>query len=238
MAVYVGCSGWFYFHWNERFYPNELPQNKWFKFYTEKFNTVELNSTFYRFPKPSTAKAWVRQSPPNFIYTLKVNRMITHIKKFKNCRTLIKEFYAVGDVLKEKLGCFLFQLPPSLKFSKQKLNEIINQLDLDKKNVIEFRHPTWFTQEVYEKLKDHNIIFCCVSAPGLPEHVIKTADDIYIRFHGKEHWYWYNYTREELSTFARKIKSLKPKNTWAYFNNDSNAYAPWNALDFRKLLEL
>ena len=236
MECFIGCSGWFYWHWKGLFYPDDLEQSKWFKHYTKCFNTVELNSTFYRFPKPSTAKGWYRQAPPSFIYTLKVNRLITHIKKFKGCNQLIKDFYKVGDEVKEKMGCFLFQLPPSLKYNKKKLDEIMDQLDLERSNVLEFRHPSWFTEEVYDSLKSSGIIFCAVSAPGLPETLVKTADDVYIRFHGKESWYAYEYSKEELKEWKARIEKLKPKRVWAYFNNDANAYAPFNALALKKLL--
>lgn len=237
MEYNIGCSGWFYWHWKGLFYPEELPQSKWFNYYTEKFDTVELNSPFYHWPKISTAKSWYRKSPKNFVYTLKVNRFITHIKKFKNCKKLIDSFYKIGEELKEKMGCFLFQLPPSLHFSKRKLEEIIRQLNSEKTNVIEFRHKSWFIPEVYEKLKTNGIIFCIVSAPELPEDFVKTADDVYIRFHGKTNWYADNYSDEELREWAKKIKKSKAKRIWVYFNNDANAYAPWNALKLRKILE-
>lgn len=236
MQIKIGCSGWFYWHWKGRFYPKELPQSKWFKYYASKFNTVELNSTFYHFPKASTAKNWYRQSPKGFTYTLKVNRMITHIKKFNGTKRLIKEFYRIGDELREKLGCFLFQLPPSVKFNEKKLEEIINQLDMEKKNVIEFRHKSWFTKEVYKILRKNKIIFCIVSSPTLPEQFVKTVPDVYIRFHGHDRWYASNYTDSELKKWVEKIKKSRAKQIWAYFNNDFNANAPKNALTLRKLL--
>ena len=233
---HIGCSGWFYWHWKRKFYPANLPQSKWFQFYAKHFSTVELNSPFYHFPKLSTAKAWYRNSPKNFIYTLKVNRFITHIKKFKGTSGLIKDFYKLGDGLKEKMGCFLFQLPPSLRFNMEKLNEIIKQLDAERNNVIEFRHESWFTEEVYDKFKKNNIIFCIVSSPEMPETFAKTADDIYIRFHGKEDLYGSNYSNKELKSWAKKIKNSRARNTWAYFNNDSNAYAVKNSLCLKEIL--
>jgi len=236
MRVNVGCSGWFYWHWKDRFYPSNVPQSKWFKFYTTKFNTVELNSTFYHFPKISTAKNWYKQSPKNFIYTLKVNRVITHIKKFKATSQLVKDFYKVGDELKEKIGCFLFQLPPSLKFNKKKLDGIIDQLDLKRRNVLEFRHESWFTPEVYEILRKNKIIFCIVSSPSLPEDFVKTTEEIYVRFHGRGGWYSSNYSDDELKEWAKKIKKSKAEQVWAYFNNDFNANATRNALTLKKML--
>ncbi len=235
---YIGCSGWFYWHWKKRFYPENIPQSKWFQHYAKHFDTVELNSPFYHFPKLSTAKSWYRNAPDNFIYTLKVNRFITHIKKFKGTKKLIKDFYKLGNALNEKMGCFLFQLPPSLKYNEEKLNEIIKQLDAERKNVVEFRHESWFTEEVYDKFKKNNIIFCIVSSPEMPETFAKTADDIYIRFHGKMSMYGSLYTNKELKNWAKKIRKSRAKNVWAYFNNDDNANAVRNALELRKILKV
>jgi uncharacterized protein YecE (DUF72 family) len=234
---YLGCSGWFYWHWKGKFYPNELPQSKWFQYYAQHFNTVELNSTFYHFPKQSTAKNWYRQAPKGFVYTLKVNKNITHIKKFVDTQIEIKNFYKLGDELKEKMGCFLFQLPPSLKFDGNLLKKIIEQLDPERKNVIEFRDKSWFKHEVYEELDKANITFCIVSSPTLPEDFVKTSKDIYIRFHGKTAWYRYDYSQEELKAWSERIKKAKPENAWVYFNNDANAFSADNCLKLKRFLE-
>jgi uncharacterized protein YecE (DUF72 family) len=233
---YIGCSGYYYWYWKERFYPESLPQSKWFQHYTKYFDTVELNSPFYRWPKPDTPKSWYRNAPEGFVYTIKVNRRITHIKKFKDTKQLIKDFYKLGDDLIEKMGCYLFQLPPNLKFSEGKLKEITSQLNSERKNVIEFRHESWFNAEVYEEFKKNNIIFCILSSPSMPEDFVKTADDIYIRFHGKRSLYASNYSNKELGEWVKKIKKSSAKNSWAYFNNDANAFAVKNALEFKKLL--
>lgn len=236
MWHFIGCSGWFYWHWKGIFYPQDIPQSKWFQHYIKYFDTVELNSPFYHWPKQSTAKTWYRQAPEDFVYTLKVNRLVTHIKKFKGTSRLVKDFYKLGDELKEKMGCFLFQLPPSLRYSENKLKEIVEQLDPEKKNVVEFRHVSWFKKEVYDQLVKNNVIFCIVSSPELPEDFVKTADDIYIRFHGKGSWYGSNYSNKDLRQWCQKIKKAKAKNVWAYFNNDTNAYAVKNSLYLKKLL--
>jgi len=235
MANYLGTSGWYYQHWRGVFYPADLKQSKWFDFYCSKFKTVELNSTFYHFPTEKTAQTWYKKSPEGFIYTLKVNRFITHVKKFKGCKKQIRDFYRIGALLKEKRGCFLFQLPPSLKYSKGKLKEIISCLDGVYKNVVEFRHQSWFKEEVYDLLKEEGIIYCVVSAPGLPEDFKRTAKDVYVRFHGKESWYGSNYSTKELEMYAKKIKKLRAKNNWIYFNNDYKAYAVKNCLMMKKL---
>jgi len=234
---YIGCSGWFYRHWEGTFYPENLSQSKWFKYYAENFKTVELNSPFYHFPKISTAKTWYQNAPKDFIYTLKVNRVITHMKKLKGTTRLIEDFYKLGGELKEKMGCFLFQLPPSLRYSKPKLHELLHQLDPQWKNVVEFRHESWFIDEVYQELEKNKIIFCIVSSPRFPDTFVQTAEDVYIRFHGTSSWYASNYSSKELQSWAKKIRGANAINVWAYFNNDMNAYATKNSLSLRKLLQ-
>lgn len=233
----IGCSGWFYLHWQGKFYPQELKTSQWFDFYSKKFGTVEINSSFYHFPQEKTVKNWAKKAPADFTYTVKANRFITHIKKFKKSKKLVKDFYKVTSHLEEKLGAILFQLPPSLHFKTKKLEEIVSQLNPEKENVLEFRHDSWWNQEVYDKLKENNIAFCVVSAPQLPEDVKITAKHAYFRFHGKK-WYATNYSKKELKDWAEKMKKTRAKKVYAYFNNDYNAFAPKNALQLKKILKV
>ncbi len=236
MNYYIGCSGYFYWGWKGKFYPEDLKPNQWFKYYSENFNTVEINSTFYHFPKKHSLKKWYREAPENFKFTLKVHKSITHLKRFRDVKDELNKFYETTSLLENKLGCLLFQMPPSFKYSKENIELIIENLNKDFKNVVEFRHVSWWNKEVYEVFKENKIIFCSVSAPKLPDDIIKTSNDIYIRFHGKNKWYRYNYSNQELKTYAEKIKSLKCENLYCYFNNDFNAYAPFNALKFKEIL--
>src|SRR5450432_3962287 len=129
MLFHIATSGWFYREWKGAFYPDELPSHKWFSHYAQQFNTVELNAPFYRWPKPATVKTWIRQSPEHFRYSVKVNRVITHDKRFQGTEDLIREFYEIASVLGPKMGCFLFQLPPNFEFSAERLEMILSQLD-------------------------------------------------------------------------------------------------------------
>ncbi len=238
MKYHIGCSGYFYWGWKGKFYPEDLKPNQWFKYYSSIFDTVEINSTFYHFPKSSTIKKWYKDSPENFVFSVKVNKTITHLKKFKDTQDLINQFYkVVSENLNEKLGTFLFQLPPSYKYSKNNLQKIINQLNPEFKNVVEFRHKSWWNEEVYKILKENNICFCSISSPKLPEDLIKTSDFGYVRFHGKEGWYNYDYSDKELKEWAEKIKQAQFKECFIYFNNDYNAYAPKNALTLKEMLK-
>lgn len=236
MAKYwIGCSGWQYAEWRDKFYPNDLPKKQWFNYYAEHFNTVEINSTFYHFPQAKFFEKWYLQAPKNFKYSLKMNRMITHYKRFKETKKLIKDFYRLTDALEEKLGCILFQLPPSMHYDFDLLERIIEQLDLSKHNVIEFRHTSWWQEEVLNYFKKYNLTFCSVSAPKLPKQIINTNKLYYGRFHGSREWFRGKYSKLTLQKFTKEIQLHNFKEVWAYFNNDIDANAPVNALEFNKL---
>jgi uncharacterized protein YecE (DUF72 family) len=234
---YVGCSGWFYWHWRGVFYPDGLPTNQWFKHYAHRFSTVELNAPFYSWPTVGTVNSWVKQvGRKKFKYTIKVCELITHVKRFRGTKELVRDFYYIAEVLGPRLGCFLFQLPPSFHYTRARLQHIIGQLDHSQRNVVEFRHKSWWNHEVYDAFKKTGTIFCSCSAPKLPDDLIKTADDIYIRFHGLKRWYRHDYAKEELAEWAVKIKESGAKRVWAYFNNDREGYALKNAKQFLRLL--
>jgi len=237
---FLGCSGFYYNHWKGIFYPEDLSKNKWLEFYMEHFNTVEINSTFYRFPKDKTVKNWASKAKSNFKYSLKVNKMITHNKKFIDTKDLVEQFYSLASLLNDKLGCILFQLPPSIHKDINKLNEIISQLNPSYKNVIEFRHKSWWDPEVYKILEKNNITFCSTSSPKLPEDLIITSNIVYIRFHGKSRWFRHNYTDDELKIWVDEIKKISSeiKEIYIYFNNDFEGYAINNCKNLFKLLNL
>lgn len=234
---YVGCSGWFYWKWRGLFYPEGMATGEWFNYYATEFDTVEINASFYSWPTIANVKAWQRQAAGrNFIYTVKVCELITHIKKFKGTKMLVKDFGTIPDVLGERMGCFLFQLPPSYHYSTPRLKSVLSQLDPARRNVIEFRHKSWWNETVYKAFRKAGAIFCSCSGPRLPDELVKTADEVYVRMHGPERWYRHNYSRDELRTWAERIKASGAKRAWIYFNNDNDAYAIGNAKEMRRLL--
>jgi uncharacterized protein YecE (DUF72 family) len=236
-AVVVGCSGWFYWHWRDTFYPAGLPTRDWFKHYSQKFKTVELNAPFYSWPTVATVKSWNRQAGRRrFIYTVKVCELITHVKRFVGTGELIRDFYYISKLLGKRMGCFLFQLPPSFKYTPARLKRIVRQLDPQYRNVVEFRHRSWWNSKVFQAFKKSRIIFCSTSGPRLPDELIETVDDVYIRFHGTRSWYRHDYSSEELSTWVDRIKSSGAKRVWAYFNNDRDGNAIRNARELIRLL--
>lgn len=237
MEVHIGCSGWFYWHWRGIFYPEDVPTNYWFKYYTTQFKTVELNAPFYRWPKPVTVKAWQRNAPKHFRYTVKVNETITHGRRMVRTKKLVQEFYTIADVLGEQMGCFLFQFPPSYKYTPARLKSIITQLDGKYHNAIEFRHKSWWRANVYREFEQAGLIFCSISGPRLPDDLVKTSNVLYLRFHGTTKWYRHDYSREELAEWAQKIKKSKAGEVWIYFNNDREGFAIKNAKALAKQLK-
>ncbi|MGE5510598.1 MAG: DUF4385 family protein [Bacteroidota bacterium] len=234
---YVGCSGWFYWNWRKGFYPPASQPDEWFDHYARAFNTVELNAPYYSWPTTAAVKAWRSQARKRgFAYTVKVNELITHTRRFSRTAELVKDFGLIADLLGPVMGCFLFQFPASFKYSRARLDRIVTQLDPAQRNVVEFRHKSWWNKRVYEAFRGAGIVFCSCSGPRLPDELIVTAPDVYIRFHGTKRWYRHDYTRDELKVWADRVKSIKCERVWAYFNNTNDGHAVTNARTFKRLL--
>jgi uncharacterized protein YecE (DUF72 family) len=235
-SIFVGCSGWRYWKWRDTFYAG-VPQNDWFGHYLKRFDTVEINASFYSWPTVAGVQAWRRQpGRKNFVYTVKVCELITHIKKFKGTKTLINDFGMIADILGERMGCFLFQLPPSYRYTKGRLKDIVSQLDPARRNVVEFRHASWWNGDVYTAFRKAGIVFCSCSGPRLPDALIRTAGEVYLRLHGPKRWYRHDYSSEELEEWANRIKVSGASRVWVYFNNDNDGHAPRNAASMRRNL--
>lgn len=235
---HIGCSGFHYKHWKGTFYPEKLAQRKWFDFYCQHFNTLELNVTFYRFPRLHALTVWYESSPPDFRFSVKAPRAITHFKKFNGTEQMLSSFYnTVKEGLKEKCGCYLFQLPPNYHYDDRKLGRILDSLDLTLPNVLEFRHESWWNDEVFSKLAAHNVSFCGMSHPELPQKLVKNTSLLYYRFHGNQQLYSSNYTIEELDSFAKCVTDgPNLEHAYVFFNNDINTYAIYNAWELQELV--
>lgn len=235
----VGCSGWFYWHWKGRFYPEDLPTNQWFVHYLKHFRTVELNAPFYSWPTVAAVQTWRRQAGVgDFVYTVKVCELITHLKRFTGTKTLVKDFGLIADLLEGQMGCFLYQLPPSYSFTPARLKAIVTHLEPGRRNVVEFRHKSWWNEDVYAAFRKADIIFCSCSGPRLPDELIKTTEEIYVRFHGITKWYRHDYTDTELQVWVDRIKLSGAERVWAYFNNDRDGHSINNASRLLELLGL
>lgn len=236
---HIGCSGFHYKHWKEFFYPQKLPQTKWFEFYCQHFNTVELNVTFYRFPQLSFLENWYKRSPEEFVFAVKAPRGITHYKQFHGTEELISQFYSViREGLKEKLGCVLFQLPPRAAYTPERLNRIIESLDPAFNNVLEFRHPSWWVDEVFMKLTEKKITFSGMSHPLLPKTIVQNTGVLYYRFHGVPELYKSEYDTAVLKDFVKEITTAgKVKEAYIYFNNDIGGSAITNARQLQDIVK-
>ena len=235
----VGCSGFYNRHWKGIFYPEKLPQNKWFSYYCDHFNTLELNVTFYRFPRPETFDGWYKKSPEGFSFSVKAPRLITHFKKFEDCERLLNDFYtACHSGLINKLKCLLFQLPPGIHYNESKLEQIINALHPEFTNVVEFRHESWWKKNVYDALTEKKTIFCCVNHPKLPTDLIVNDVKAYVRLHGNPRMFYSPYSTETLQGIIDKLKLKKKiKEAYVYFNNTADVAGIVNAQQFQDLLK-
>lgn len=233
----IGCSGFHYPEWKKFFYPEGLPQSRWFEYYCEHFKTLELNVTFYRFPQLSALQNWYRKSPADFVFSVKAPRIITHYQKFTGTEQVVQDFYnIVRDGLQEKTGCILFQLPGSVVFSPDLLQKIIAATDRSFTNVVEFRHVSWWQQPVFDQLAANGIIFCSQSHPKLPDNVVFNTSSIYYRFHGVPVLYASEYDREKLLAIIQSIRERPDiENGYFYFNNTMYSGGVTNA---RQLIEL
>ncbi|MHC4456062.1 MAG: DUF72 domain-containing protein [Planctomycetota bacterium] len=229
--IRIGTSGWHYNHWTELFYPPKLPKSKWFRHYAEHFDTVEINNTFYQLPKEETFKNWHRQAPEDFIFTVKANRYITHIKRLKEPADSLGRFFERANLLKENFGPVLYQLPPNFHKDLDRLRDFLQALPKDRIAVFEFRHTSWFSQHTYELLGEFNVGFCIHDMPGVPTPRVITGDIIYLRFHGATGKYEGDYPKSALQDWTKWLKehTRQVRSIYAYFNNDIHAYAAYNA---------
>lgn len=220
--IHVGCSGWVYRHWKGEFYPADLPQKRWFERYASEFDTVEINASFYRLPLASTFAKWRDQAPPDFRYAVKVNRFITHMKKLLDCENAVADFVALARGLGPTLGPLLYQLPPSLRKNLERLDGFLARLPRDLEQVVEFRHASWYDDEVLALLDRHGIGFVTHDLVGLKSPRWASGRTAYVRFHGTGGKYRGRYADEAMREWAQWLLDQRAagRSAWAYFNND------------------
>jgi len=236
--IYIGTSGYYYRHWVGRFYPEKMAMGKWLEYYSKVFNTVELNTTFYHLPRAKTLEGWIKKTPASFLFSVKVHRTITHIKKLENVRS---DFYGFMKVIKpfriyNRIGCILHQFPPTLRYDTSLLKDYISLLPRGYRHVFEFRNAEFFNDTVFLILKENRVGLCISYMYGLETPPVATAEFVYFRFHGPMERYRSSYSDEQIENFSRLIWGflLEDKTIFAYFNNDFNAYAVENAISLKK----
>jgi len=221
-GVHVGCSGWVYRHWKGQFYPKGLAQKRWFEHYSAEFDTVEINASFYRLPRPETVDGWRDKAPPGFRYAVKVNRFITHMKKLIDCSEAIDEFITLARRLGPTLGPLLYQLPPSLKRNDERLDSFLARLPTELEHVVEFRNGDWYADDVLALLDAHGVGFVVHDLIGLASPRWASGRTAYVRFHGTSGKYRGRYTGKQIAHWANWLRDQRAagRTGWAFFNND------------------
>jgi len=238
--THIGTSGWHYKHWVGPFYPAKLPPAKMLQFYIERFDTVEINNTFYRLPTASAIEGWCRETPPDFCFAVKASRYITHNRKLNDPVNALQKFLPVIEKFGPRLGPILFQLPPLWKLNLERLGQFLEGLPKHHYYAFELRNPTWNVPEVYEVLNRHNAAYCIYELAGYLSPIQITADFAYVRLHGPgANKYQGDYSAKSLCTWATRIEAWRKelKHVFVYFDNDQAAYAAKNALELQAMLK-
>jgi uncharacterized protein YecE (DUF72 family) len=238
--VRIGCSGWNYADWRGRVYPKGCPQRRWLEHYATLFDTVEVNSTFYRLAKPAAVANWVRQTPEDFVFAVKASQYMTHMKRLRDLAPSMQRFYDGIRPLADspKLGPVLWQLPERTKADVPLLSDALDQLPPGR-HCFEFRHPSWFSDEVLELLRFHHVGLVIGHHPERPWQPLElTTDWTFLRFHYGARGRRGNYSETELREWAPRVRELAERaEVFAYFNNDWEGFAVQNALRLRALVE-
>jgi uncharacterized protein YecE (DUF72 family) len=230
MNLYVGTSGYSYQEWKGTFYPEDLPEKQMLRFYGERFRSVEINNTFYRLPKASVLEAWSAEVPADFKFVLKASQKITHFQRLKNVRDLMEYLLGVAGVLKQRLGPLLFQLPPNLQKDVTRLREFLTLLPQNRRAAFEFRHQSWFDEEVFSLLREFQAVLCIAEAENDLEIPFEsTADWGYLRLRRPD------YGDAELKAWAKRVQEHDWREAFIFFKHEDEGKGPQMA---RRFLEL
>jgi uncharacterized protein YecE (DUF72 family) len=239
--VRIGCSGWNYPHWRDVVYPQGLAQRRWLEYYATLFDTVEVNTTFYRLPSKSSVAGWVEQTPRDFLFSVKASRYLTHMKRLADLGRGVERYYERIEPLvrSPKFGPVLWQLPANFHRNDERLASALARLPPGR-HCFEFRHPSWFADEVYELLSRHEVALVIGDHPERPFQTYElTAEWTFIRFHYGGRGRRGNYSERELETWKRRIAAWRAEvDVFAYFNNDWDGFAVKNARWLREHLQM
>lgn len=236
MRVHIGTSGWVYPHWRGPFYPDGLPEPRWLDYYASHFASVEVNNSFYRLPPREIFAAWRAQTPAGFVFAVKANRYITHMKKLKEPAQTLPPLWEAVAGLGEKQGPLLFQLPPDWRLDLGRLKAFLEALPRGIQAAFELRDARWHTAAVLDLLSDFNAAFCVFDLGGRQSPRAVTADFAYVRLHGPEAAYRGRYGRDALLDWADWLNRQHINTAYVYFDNDQAAYAVQDAMELKALL--
>jgi uncharacterized protein YecE (DUF72 family) len=230
--IWIGTSGYNYPEWKGSFYPGDLPASKMLPYYSSRFTTVEINYTFYRLPTAATVANWAAATPEGFRFTLKAPKRITHDRRLRDCGSLVQAFYTAAATLEAKLGVLLFQLGPSFKCDLGLFDAFLAEVPHAAKAAFEFRHASWLTDDVYERLRARNLALCLADSEERTTPVIATADYGYFRLRDE------GYTSDALARWATVIRDHQPRwtDTYVYFKHEEAGKGPLFAEELKGLL--
>ncbi len=234
----VGCSGWQYRHWKGNFYPSALPQKKWLEFYAERFDTVEINNSFYRLPTEKTFSEWRERVPDRFLFSVKASRYLTHLRRLKDPADPLELFWRRARRLGPKLGPVLYQLPPYWKRNEKRFFDFLDALPENALHVVEFRDPTWYTDEIFRAMEARGVAMCIHDHHASVSPRETVGPFAYVRFHGSPEHPEGAYSKRHLRAWAAWLaeEADSGKEIFAYFNNDAFSHAPKNAAALREFL--
>lgn len=241
--IYIGTSGWHYPHWRGAFYPDKLPMREWLSYYAQRFETVEINNSFYHLPTAETLHLWADDVPTGFRFAAKASRYLTHMKKLKDPQPALDTFLSRMEALGGKLGPILLQLPPHWRCDLQRLESFLAILPGRSgahRFAFELRDPSWQTPPVLELLTRYRAANCIFDLAGVPSVAALTTDFAYVRLHGPTGPYRGSYTHQALASWAERLRAWRAQLTagiYVYFDNDEAGYAARNALELRALVE-
>jgi uncharacterized protein YecE (DUF72 family) len=227
----VGCSGWSYPAWRGAFYPEKLPVKRWLSYYAERFDTAEINASFYRLPSQASVAGWREAVPDGFVFAWKASQYITHAKKLLDPEAPLARVYAPMAALGDKLGPALFQLPPQLKLNLPRLEAFLAALPEGRRHVLEVRDPGWYVDPVFDLLARRDVALCLSDHHHAPAPWVRTASFIYVRGHGPKGDYRGSYGEGMLAGWAERIAAWRSAgcDVYAYFDNDIGCAAPKDA---------
>jgi uncharacterized protein YecE (DUF72 family) len=236
--VRVGTSGWEYRHWAGRFYPDDLPRNRWLEHYADRFDTVELNNSFYRLPSANAFASWSQRAPAGFRFAVKASRYLTHLRKLHDPADPLQLLWSRAVRLGDHLGPMLYQLPPRWHRDVERLRTFLHATPAGHDQAIEFRDPSWYDHEVRSLLAEHEVVLCLHDMAGSAPPMRQVGPFAYLRFHGAAERYGGRYPDEVLEGWAARVAEWAERGVscWAYFNNDIGGHAPRDASRFRDLV--
>ena len=237
-SIRIGCSGWVYKHWRGLFYPEGMPQTRWFGRYAEEFDTVEINNSFYRLPSGDTFQKWHDQAPPGFCYAVKANRYLTQAKKLLACEEPLERMMTAVRRLGDRLGPMLYQLPPKMNINLERLESFLKIVPGDVHSVFEFRNASWYEAETYALLNRYGAGFVVHDMPGSATDRIAIGPVVYVRFHGAIGKYWGRYPDDDLLSWTDWLtaQSREGRTCWCYFNNDIHGHAIEDARTLKSMV--